>query len=867
MLRYLLFITAASNNICAASVGIRRFPAFVSTPSLSSKRSSLAVGRQQAVAFVDNNKEHSLQKNLRNIQGVVAAMTSSKNANVLSDAEAYHDMVSAAVDLANVYTRNGIVTATRSVRDIDTNSRRQFLYNIPLPSQSNGSHPFVSPPIELPTKIKARIPSPSGSKIAILVEESIPAGASESKRHVFEIWTDNGHQLANRIPLPSEKHGLVCTDFAWFGGISWSPDESAIVYTAEVNKPKTASFFTTTTSNVDDKNNTIIGGQYTLGVGKNEDWGEKYTSTALLSLFCLNVDTGNIGAIENVPGSFMAKDASSTEGGYVLGQPIFSPCGKSVVYTGWDAGGGREMPRRLGAIYCFQRPCKIYSSPVSELLGQLASPSADNDEEVTSKGDTPYVCITPNDRLARSARFSKPAGDASKLAYLCNTKGFDTHGGCMALHVSEWDMSRGSVMESSLNVVVDVVQLPGEREDETEVAGIKFPGLFLNQLPADCFSPDGKHIVTTTEWGSVNKMVSISLDDGTVSPINFDLLGEGFSDKAAQQFLCFTEDGGAIVTQSEANRPTVLGLLHPSFIQHGQGVAPSEVLFDMPPISCTSFSSSKPCTGYSYQIMNTQPSHGEVKVPVGSVLLLPENTETGEKLPLVVVPHGGPHTCMSTSYFPSYGFLCKHGRYAVLHINFRGSTGFGQAALESLAGNAGSLDVLDVVAATRAVIDAGVADPDRVGICGGSHGGFLAGHCIGQHPDLFKAAAMRNPCTNIASMVTATDIPDWCYVESIGPGHYNFSDFSAPSKEELDVMWDKSPIAHLQHVTAPTLMALGMKDKRVPPSQGIEYFHALRAKNVPTKLLVYDDCDHAIDLVVSEADFWINTKQWFDQHL
>ena len=80
-------------------------------------------------------------------------------------------------------------------------------------------------------------------------------------------------------------------------------------------------------------------------------------------------------------------------------------------------------------------------------------------------------------------------------------------------------------------------------------------------------------------------------------------------------------------------------------------------------------------------------------------------------------------------------------------------------------------------------------------------------------------------------------------------------------------MWDKSPIAHMEHVKAPTLMGLGMKDKRVPPSQGIEYYHALRAKKVPTKLLVYDECDHAIDLVSNEADFWINTKLWFDQYL
>mgnify|MGYP003916990703 FL=1 len=83
----------------------------------------------------------------------------------------------------------------------------------------------------------------------------------------------------------------------------------------------------------------------------------------------------------------------------------------------------------------------------------------------------------------------------------------------------------------------------------------------------------------------------------------------------------------------------------------------------------------------------------------------------------------------------------------------------------------------------------------------------------------------------------------------------------------MDIMWDKSPIAHLENVKAPTLIALGMKDRRVPPSQGIEYYHALRAKKLPTKLLVYDDCDHAIDLVANEADFWINTKRWFDQYL
>ena len=314
----------------------------------------------------------------------------------------------------------------------------------------------------------------------------------------------------------------------------------------------------------------------------------------------------------------------------------------------------------------------------------------------------------------------------------------------MALHVTDWDMAKGYVIDESRNVLVDVVHMPGERGDEVEVSGIRFPGLFLHQLRDDCFSPDGKYIVTSTEWGPVNKIVSISLVDGAVVPINFDLTrSEGFSDGASQQFICFTDEGGAIVTQSEPNRPTILGQLLPTFLDDASKYAPSRLIADLSAISSVSFSSFEPdvkdSIGFRYQLINTQPVHGDVKVPIGSILLLPEGAGE-EKPPLIVVPHGGPHTCMSTSYVPSYSFLCKHGRYAILHVNFRGSTGFGQAALESLAGSAGTLDVLDVVAATNSVIDAGLIDSGRVGICGGSHGKRL----IAWHDDCIRILLIRS---------------------------------------------------------------------------------------------------------------------------
>jgi len=160
----------------------------------------------------------------------------------------------------------------------------------------------------------------------------------------------------------------------------------------------------------------------------------------------------------------------------------------------------------------------------------------------------------------------------------------------------------------------------------------------------------------------------------------------------------------------------------------------------------------------------------------------------------------------------------------------------------------------------------GLVDSKRLAICGGSHGGFLTGHCLGQYPDLFKAACMRNPVTNIASMITSTDIPDWCVIETCGLGTYDWSEFTGPSADQLAEMYSKSPIAHVKNVKTPTLIALGAKDLRVPPCQGLEYYHILR-RNVPTKLLLYDDCDHPIGAVGSKADNWINIKRWFDDHV
>ncbi|TSN76509.1 Acylamino-acid-releasing enzyme [Bagarius yarrelli] len=129
-----------------------------------------------------------------------------------------------------------------------------------------------------------------------------------------------------------------------------------------------------------------------------------------------------------------------------------------------------------------------------------------------------------------------------------------------------------------------------------------------------------------------------------------------------------------------------------------------------------------------------------------------------------------------------------------IHVNYRGSTGFGQDGIESLLGNIGSQDVKDVQRAVQHVLHNNkTLDPDRVAVMGGSHGGFLACHLIGQYPEFYRACAVRNPVINAATLLGTSDITDWRY-SSVGL-EYSFTQL--PTPQALTTMLEKSPIVHV----------------------------------------------------------------------
>ncbi len=214
-------------------------------------------------------------------------------------------------------------------------------------------------------------------------------------------------------------------------------------------------------------------------------------------------------------------------------------------------------------------------------------------------------------------------------------------------------------------------------------------------------------------------------------------------------------------------------------------------------------------------------------------------------------------------------------------VNYTGSLGFGQDWVEALLGRCGELDVRDVIASAKHLVALGIAEEGKGKqfVSGGSHGGFLSAHCeclsprrahipknhsvpvIGQYCNFFSAAVMRNPVINIGSMFATTDIPDWCTVEC-----------GVPYAPELVVtpmlykqLHDASPIAHIANVRTPVLLLMGGADQRVPPSQGRDYYHALKALGKEVEMLWFPENNHSLDKVEAEKVSWEAQWEWFEK--
>ena len=242
------------------------------------------------------------------------------------------------------------------------------------------------------------------------------------------------------------------------------------------------------------------------------------------------------------------------------------------------------------------------------------------------------------------------------------------------------------------------------------------------------------------------------------------------------------------------------------------------------------------------------------------ILELPAGYRRGDgPLPAVIELHGGPTS--STKYrlrLWIYGrALMAANGYALLSPNYHGSTGYGDAFLEKLIGRENEIEVTDIAAGTRWLIDQGIADPARIGVSGWSNGGFLTNCMIVAEPDLYAAASSG---AGVLDMVIQWGTEDT-------PGHViNF--IQGLPWEQPGNYQKASPLYHLDRVRTPTIIHVGGNDPRVPPAHSLALYRALsHYLHVPTELVIYPGEPHNLTTRENRLAKMKWDLAWFKKYL
>lgn len=239
-------------------------------------------------------------------------------------------------------------------------------------------------------------------------------------------------------------------------------------------------------------------------------------------------------------------------------------------------------------------------------------------------------------------------------------------------------------------------------------------------------------------------------------------------------------------------------------------------------------------------------------------LMKPVGYQPGTKYPLVLKIHGGPHGAYGNTYFRTFHVLSNAG-FFVLYPNPRGSSGYGHSFMYATRGRWGEMDQEDFLTGVDTVLARYPdIDPTRLGVSGGSYGGFMT-NWLTSRTNRFAAAVTSRSITNWESWYGTSDAQGLTEYE-----------FHGTPWEQRETYRRLSPISYVEHVTAPTLIIHSENDYRTPIADGEQWFMALKKRGVPVEMVRYPRSSHGLSrtgepwLLVDRLE---RIRSWFAHYL
>lgn len=353
---------------------------------------------------------------------------------------------------------------------------------------------------------------------------------------------------------------------------------------------------------------------------------------------------------------------------------------------------------------------------------------------------------------------------------------------------------------------------------------------------AASFSPDGRSFVvrTNADGRSVLSVVDVATGAERALPFPQGVISTG------NRTQPWTPDGRLLVFRNGGDAPGDYWTVNPATGAQEQ-------------LTKLAIASLDPKNLPKSQVVAYRSGDG---TPISAVLTMPYNVKRDGSNPAIVIPHGGP-TGQSQDSFSRVATMFASRGYLVLQPNFRGSTGYGKQFQDANIKDLGGGDLDDVVAGARFLAETRFVDPKRIGITGGSYGGFMTLMALGKRPDVFAAGVNQFGIINWYSM--------W---ENAVGGLREYQRALVGDPVADKAAYDRqSPMTYASNIRSPLLNLQGDNDPRVPKGQTDEVVKLLKARGQVVEAVYYPGEGHGFAKLENQEDARRRTLDWFDKYL